>query len=78
MFFGGNRQKDKLVYLGMSNRVEMNPSRIPICEPSPSDNSMAKNRTDQNGAPGNLVKTSAMTMKARPVPSAAWSNSLKA
>ena len=39
-----------LYYLGMSKSVEMNPSRIPICEPSPSDRSMAKKRIDHTGA----------------------------
>ena len=67
----------KCPHLGMSKSVEMNPSRIPIWDPKPSERSMAKKRTDQKGDPGSLVKTSAITMKASPVPSAAWSSSLK-
>jgi hypothetical protein len=55
----------------MSNRVPMTPSKIPICDPSPRDSSMEKKSKLQKGAPGSLVNTSAMTMKASPVPCAA-------
>ena len=55
----------------MSNKVDTIPSRIPICDPNPNDNNMAKNNKLQNGDPGNFVKTSAITIKAKPVPPAA-------
>ena len=58
-----------------SNRVLMRPSMIPICDPNPSMSNMEKNRQLQNGAQGNIVKTSAMTMNAKPVPWPAFSNS---
>ena len=61
--------------LGWSNNVERTPSMMPIWEPRPRESSIKKNRQDQMGAPGILVKTSAITMKARPVPWAAWSSS---
>ena len=54
--------------LGWSNSVDMTPSMIPICDPSPRESSIMKKRADQKGAPGILVKTSAITMKANPVP----------
>ena len=66
---------EKFLKVGMSNRVLMNPSSIPIWDPIPSDKSIEKKRRLQKGAPGNFVKTSAMTMNASPVPWAAWSNS---
>ena len=39
--------------LGWSNRVDVTPSMIPICDPRPRDMSIRKNRADQNGAPFN-------------------------
>ena len=54
--------------LGWSNRVDMTPSMIPICDPNPRESSIMKKRADQKGAPGIFVKTSAITMKANPVP----------
>ena len=62
--------------LGWSNRVDTTPSRIPIWDPRPKDSNIMKNRADQNGAPGILVNTSAITMKAKPVPWAESSSSL--
>ena len=56
---------------GMSKKVPVTPSRMPICDPSPSASSMAKKRKLQKGAPGSMVNTSVMTMKASPVPWAA-------
>ena len=56
---------------GMSNKVAIIPSKIPICDPSPKERSIVKKRILQKGAPGSLVKTSAITIKANPVPSAA-------
>jgi len=58
--------------MGMSKSGPIMPSRIPIWDPRPSDNNMEKKSKLQNGAPGNFVKTSAITMKARPVPCAAY------
>ncbi len=52
----------------MSKRVPSTPSRMPICEPSPRESSMAKKRKLQKGAPGSIVNTSAITMNASPVP----------
>ena len=60
-----------LLKAGMSNKVAIIPSKIPICDPRPKERSMVKNKILQNGAPGSLVKTSAITIKANPVPSAA-------
>lgn len=57
--------------MSMSKRVQSMPSRMPICDPSPSDSSMVKKRTAQNGAPGSSTMAWVNTMKARPVPSAA-------
>ena len=54
--------------LGWSNRVDITPSRIPICDPRPRERSIKKKREDQKGAPGIFVKTSAITIKANPVP----------
>ena len=54
--------------LGWSNSVDITPSMIPICEPRPRESSIIKKRADQKGAPGIFVKTSAITMKAKPVP----------
>lgn len=55
----------------MSNSVHSMPSKMPICEPSPSDSSMVKNRMAQNGAPGNDTIACVNTMNANPVPSTA-------
>ena len=62
-------------HLGWSNRVDTTPSRIPIWEPRPRESSIMKKRADQKGAPGILVNTSAITMKANPVPWAESSSS---
>ena len=43
--------------------------------PKPRESSIMKKRADQKGAPGILVNTSAITMKANPVPWAESSSS---
>lgn len=48
------------------------PSRIPICEPIPNDNNIMKKMTAQKGAPGSSTIACVNTMKAKPVPSAAY------
>ena len=63
-----NTGLENLLNVGMSNKVLINPSRIPIWDPIPNDRSIEKKRRLQNGAPGNFVNTPAMTMKASPVP----------
>ena len=62
--------------LGWSKSVLTTPSRIPIWEPRPRLSSIMKKSADQKGAPGILVNTSAITMKANPVPWAESSSSL--
>ena len=42
------------------------PSRMPICDPNPKDNSIEKNKKLQKGEPGSLVNASAITMNASP------------
>lgn len=42
----------KRLNISMSKSVQSIPSSSPICEPSPSDSSIVKNSTAQNGAPG--------------------------
>lgn len=56
----------------ISKIVHNMPSRIPICEPKPSDRSMVKNKTAQNGDPGSSTIACVKTMNANPVPSAAF------
>ena len=51
---------------GISNSVEIMPSRMPICDPNPKDNSIEKNKKLQKGEPGSLVNASAITMNASP------------
>lgn len=48
------------------------PSKSPICEPKPSARSIRKKIQDQNGAPGSSTIAWVKTMKAKPVPSAAY------
>ena len=48
---------------------------IPIWDPRPRESSIRKKSADQKGAPGILVNTSAITMKANPVPWAESSSS---
>lgn len=61
-----------LFSISISNMVHNIPSRIPIWEPSPSDSNIRKKITAQNGAPGNSTMACVKTIKANPVPSAAW------
>lgn len=56
--------------MSISNIVHNMPSRIPICEPIPSDNNMVKKRMDQTGAAGSSTIAWVNTMNAKPVPSA--------
>lgn len=42
-----------LLKISISKIVHSIPSSIPICEPNPSERSIRKNMTAQNGAPGN-------------------------
>lgn len=58
-----------LLKMSMSKIVHSIPSKIPICEPSPSDNSIVKNKTAQKGDPGSSTIACVKIMKARPVPS---------
>ena len=73
--FGNNPHSLTLCSRGWSNKVEVRPSMMPICEPRPRESSIRKKRADQKGAPGILVNTSAITMKANPVPWAESSSS---
>jgi len=57
--------------IGISNRGPIIPSKIPICDPRPKDSNIEKNNKLQKGAPGSFVNTSAITIKAKPVPWAA-------
>lgn len=54
----------------MSTMDVTTPSRVPNCESMPKVKSIKKNKTDQNGAPGNWLIASVKIMKARPVPAA--------
>ena len=68
LFVPDNTGLENLLNVGISNRVLMKPSRMPIWDPMPNDRSIEKKRRLQKGAPGSFVKTSAITMKAKPVP----------
>lgn len=61
-----------LFKISISKTVHSIPSRIPICDPIPSDKSIMKNIIAQNGAPGSSTIACVKTMKAKPVPSAAY------
>lgn len=62
-----------LFNISMSNIVQSMPSSIPICEPIPKESSMIKNSIAQNGGKnGNFTMASVNTIKANPVPSAAY------
>lgn len=53
----------------MSKTVLMTPSRVPICDPTPSANSIKKKMMAQNGAAGNSTMACVKTIKTKPVPS---------
>lgn len=54
----------------ISTRDVPSPSSIPNCESIPSVNSMRKNKTAQNCAPGNWLIASVKIINAKPVPDA--------
>ena len=56
----------------MSTMEVTTPSNVPNCESIPNVNSIRKERTDQNWAPGNWFIASVNMMKASPVPEADW------
>lgn len=54
----------------ISTREVATPSNVPNCESMPSVNSIRKNSTAQNWAPGNWLIASVNMMNANPVPEA--------
>lgn len=65
-----------LLRSSISKIVHSMPSRIPIWEPIPSDRSIMKNITAQKGAPGSSTMAWVKTIKAKPVPWAAYNTLL--
>lgn len=61
-----------LLKRSMSKITHSIPSSIPICEPRPRARSIMKKIQDQKGAPGSSTIACVNTIKASPVPSAAW------
>ena len=55
--------------ISISKIVHSMPSKIPIWDPSPSESSIVKNKTAQNGEPGSSFIACVKIMNARPVPS---------
>lgn len=54
----------------MSTMLVTTPSKVPNWESIPNVNSIKKNSTDQNCAPGNWLIASVKMMNAKPVPDA--------